>query len=41
MGKECKLNSNCGNTLELNIFEKWTELKDYGGFDLGVGNPPY
>ena len=35
---EYKLNYNQGNTLELDIKEKWRIEK---GFDLVVGNPPY
>jgi len=37
--KECKYkgNSNVGNSLELNIDEKW-KIK---GFDAVIGNPPY
>jgi len=34
---EYKLNYNEGNTLELNIKEKW----DIEGFDAVIGNPPY
>ena len=34
---EYKLNYNEGNTLELNIKEKW----DIDGFDAVIGNPPY
>jgi type I restriction-modification system DNA methylase subunit len=34
---EYKLNYNEGNTLELNIKEKW----DLDGFDAVIGNPPY
>ena len=34
---EYKLNYNKGNTLELNIKEKW----DIEGFDAVIGNPPY
>jgi hypothetical protein len=34
---EYKLNYNEGNTLELNITEKW----DIDGFDAVIGNPPY
>jgi len=34
---EYKLNSNEGNTLELDIKEKW----DIEGFDAVIGNPPY
>ena len=34
---EYKLNYNEGNTLELNIKEKW----NIKGFDAGIGNPPY
>ena len=34
---EYKLNYNEGNTLELDIKEKW----DIDGFDAVVGNPPY
>ena len=36
-GKEYKLNSNLGNTLELDIKEKW----GLDGFDAVIGNPPY
>jgi hypothetical protein len=34
---EYKLNYNEGNTLELDIKEKW----DINGFDAVIGNPPY
>ena len=36
-GKGYKLNSNLGNTLELDIKEKW----GLDGFDAVIGNPPY
>ena len=35
--KRYKINSNLGNTLELNINEKW----NLDGFDAVIGNPPY
>lgn len=34
---EYKLNVNEGNTLELDVKEKW----DLDGFDAVIGNPPY